>query len=123
MVAQDGLNFAEFDAKAANLDLMIRSPDKFEGAIQSEPTDVPGAVDTFMPLLCRRQESSLGEFWLAPVPQRHIGTADRNLPNDCGRCPGAIEQENLRILNWETHWHRMARDLGVLIDEILQGHG
>ena len=90
MAAQNLFNFAKFNSKAAQLNLIVATPAELKLAVVSKADHVPCPVNSLCPTI--RQGQSLKffrcEFWSIPV-----STSDA-LPGDCKlpECPNWCEQ-------------------------------
>ncbi|MNR94712.1 hypothetical protein D3C72_258000 [compost metagenome] len=99
--AQRRFDFAQFDAHAAQFDLIIVAPQVFDVAISQPAREVAGAVHARLRFIAERVvEKAFGsQLGAMQITARHAGTADIQLASNANRYGAllVIEQVNLRV--------------------------
>src|SRR5258708_13444051 len=87
MFNQPRLDLAQFDAKAANLDLKVVTAQILDSAVSAPSSQISCAIHS-PPRFCREwilQEALLREIRISEIPARDAVAADINLPCDANR--------------------------------------
>ncbi len=84
MLGEDGLYLAEFDAQAADLDLLVDASGEHEGSVVATADQIAGLIQ---PAVAERvgDEPLPGEFRPVEVATGHAGAADVQLADNPGR--------------------------------------
>jgi len=112
MLLQGGDYLAKLDAKAAYLDLLVRSPYKNDIAIGKVPAEIAGLEH---PVACRVANGPEGvgdvqaccQAGIIPVTAREIRAADMNLAQLANAClySGCGLDDELRAVYAAAQWH------------------
>src|SRR5262249_6195819 len=97
------IDLVELDSKAANLDLKISSPQKFDLSRGQPSRQISGAIETRAGALAKRvgRVSFGGQVRPIQVPPSHAVAADKNLSGDPGRHALHPSIQNVRSRVWE----------------------
>src|SRR5262245_22561351 len=102
MSADDGFDFVELDAEAANLDLMVDTTQAFEPAIGQIARDVARPIHPRTRRAERTWHEALGrQIRALPIAARYARAADVQLARHADRqgFEGRIKDEHLRVVD------------------------
>src|ERR1044071_1051376 len=104
-----------------DLGLKIFSPEVNQTTICPSIAEIAGEIHSRRIARCA-DESGAGQFGLAPIAEREIRTAHRDLTHRSRRNLAAVVAENQYIAPREriAHRHALAVDLRFLIDEVIR---
>ncbi|SON58654.1 hypothetical protein MSIMFI_00132 [Mycobacterium simulans] len=124
MSRQRRFHLAEFDAKPANLDLIIHTPNKLQRTLGIPTHHIPAAIHPLPGRTERaRHKPRRGQPRPTPIPARHTGTRDIQLTGhpDGHRAQPRVQHKHPRFAQRATNWHRMAGQL-TIAGEICGSH-
>ena len=91
------LDLAELDAEAADLDLLILTPEKLDRAVRTIPSEVSGVVEA-LPRLRMTDEAGVCLLGIAPVVAGKADPADEQLAAGVNRALREIRLEHVERL-------------------------
>ncbi len=119
---EPAFDLPQLHSLAAHLDLRVAAPDELQAAVRQPAPEIAGAVDPPVATLGIGQEGGRGQPRPAPVLERQVPAADRDLAHPVERrlLARRIEQPHLGVLDRMAYRHRIAPDLAVWRGEELQ---
>jgi len=103
MARQEGRHLLRFDAKTANLHLVVDTPQNLHVAVGQIATEVARPVDSIFLATGEGigKEPFVRQGCIAQVPPGQVGRTDMDLPDfaNAAKCPGRIDQQELHVVD------------------------
>ena len=104
LLKQCGLDFSQFDAKAAHFDLMVSPTEILDVPVACPSREISRSVETSSAKWIL-DKTFLGQIRASPVSVRHTGSADVNLAGNPNRneLPLGVEEPDLQVRDWASN--------------------